>query len=116
MTEHLPAITVFLALLVVIYCVRDGRIRAVVLAVAGALLWWRNRQRIFDSSNASKNSNSSEPTPPSTEALDAEIADTDARLDSVDDTRPSGRVGAALDLLDEHDRNTDRERARRGGG
>jgi len=111
MTETLILIA---AAIVMVYLVDDGRIRVAAISALGALLFWRNRQILFDGSNSSDVSESADtleikPRPPNTEALDAEIADTDARLDAIDDARPSGRVGAGLDLLDHADR-------RRAGG
>ena len=99
MTETLIIIA---ALLLVAYFVEDGRIRVAIISALGAFAWWRNRQEF---------SNSEIPnTPlPNTEELDAEIADTDARLESIDDARPGGNVGAGLDLLDAYDRDADRK-------
>lgn len=92
--------------LLVVWFVKDKRIRLGVLSALGALAFWRN----YSNSSSSSNSEiSNEPILPNTEVLDAEIADTDVRLDAIDDARPSGSVGAALELLDEHDRHADRK-------
>jgi hypothetical protein len=103
MTETLIIIA---ALLLVAYFVEDGRIRVAIISALGAFAFWRN----YSNSSSSSNSEiSNEPILPNTEVLDAEIADTDVRLDAIDDARPSGSVGAALELLDEHDRHADRK-------
>ena len=100
----IETLIIIAALLLVAYFVEDGRIRVGIISALGAFAWWRNYPKILDSSNSEI---PNEPILPNTEALDAEIADTDARLDSVDDARPSGNVGAGLDLLDAYDRNAD---------
>jgi hypothetical protein len=113
--DAFQAIVIILAACVIAYWVDDGRIRVAALALLGALMFWRNHSKNSNSSSPVQNGNNSdseisnEPTPPDTEAIDAEIADTDTRLDSIDDARPSGNVGAGLDLLD----NADRRRAGR---
>ena len=106
MTDIMSLILAIIVSASVIYYVDDGRIRLGVLALLAAFVAWRNRPEIPESSNPVKNGSSSNPTPPDTEKLDEEIADTDTRLESIDDTRPGGNVGAGLGLLDQYDRDT----------
>lgn len=107
MTDYIPLIIAVLAGAIVIYLVDDGRIRVAVFSVILGWGIWRNRQANLDSSkpNSVQNGNSSiAPIIPDTTQVDQDAHDTDVRLDAVDDTRPGGNVGAALDDLDEYDR------------
>jgi hypothetical protein len=93
----------------IVYYVDDGRIRLAVVAVLGALMFWRKRPLTL----WRKRPNKLEPEPDiaihpttiNTGQVDTDAQNTDREIDSIPDARGTDAdVRAGLELLDERDR------------
>jgi len=80
----------------IVYYVDDGRIRLAVVAVLGALMFWRKPTEL--------ETDAIHPTIINTDQVDTDAQNTDREIDSIPDARgPDADVRAGLDLLDERD-------------